>query len=52
LRCGIYRSDIDVEFKIDKEEMMRMYTSVERLLHFVGKVENHEFSEEEIDRVS
>lgn len=31
---------------------MRMHTNVERLLHFVGKVENHEFSEEEIDRVS
>lgn len=48
LRSGIYRSDIDVEFKMDKECLLSMWSGAERLIRFVGEVENHEFSEEEI----
>lgn len=39
LRSGIYRSDLAVDFRIDKECMMSMHNGVERLLRFVGYVE-------------
>ncbi|CAD8196110.1 unnamed protein product [Paramecium pentaurelia] len=52
LRSGIYRSDIDVEFKIDKECMQSMWSGVDSLIRFVGKIENETFSEEEIEKCS
>ncbi|CAD8196556.1 unnamed protein product [Paramecium octaurelia] len=52
LRSGIYRSDIDVEFKIDKECMQSMWSTVDSLIRFVGKIENETFSEEEIEKCS
>ncbi|CAD8121665.1 unnamed protein product [Paramecium sonneborni] len=52
LRSGIYRSDIDVDFVIDKECMQSMWSGVESLIRFVGKIENESFGEEEIEKCS